>query len=84
MIRAPFNGRVGLRQVSVGSLVEPGAVITTLDDISTIKLDFSVPEMVVVDETGTRGAGARHRVPASGSTGARRERRLARRPRDVR
>ncbi|ASJ96903.1 MULTISPECIES: efflux RND transporter periplasmic adaptor subunit [Shewanella] len=43
-IRAPFSGRLGLRQVSQGSLVTPGTVITTLDDISTIKLDFSVPE----------------------------------------
>ncbi|WP_394205431.1 efflux RND transporter periplasmic adaptor subunit [Shewanella waksmanii] len=43
-IRAPFSGRLGLRQVSVGSLVTPGTVITTLDDISIIKLDFSVPE----------------------------------------
>ena len=45
IIRAPFAGRVGLRQISVGSLVSPGAVITTLDDTSVIKLDFSVPEV---------------------------------------
>lgn len=45
VIRAPFAGRVGLRQISVGSLVSPGAVITTLDDTSVIKLDFSVPEV---------------------------------------
>lgn len=44
VIRAPFSGRVGLRNVSVGSLVTPGQVITTLDDISIIKLDFTVPE----------------------------------------
>lgn len=44
VIRAPFTGRVGLRNTSVGSLVTPGQVITTLDDISVIKLDFSVPE----------------------------------------
>lgn len=43
-ILAPFSGRLGLRQISQGSLVTPGTVITTLDDISTIKLDFSVPE----------------------------------------
>jgi membrane fusion protein, multidrug efflux system len=43
-VRAPFSGRVGLRRVSVGSLVAPGAVITTLDDTGTIKLDFTVPE----------------------------------------
>ncbi|MBK6599509.1 MAG: efflux RND transporter periplasmic adaptor subunit [Proteobacteria bacterium] len=44
VIRAPFSGRVGLRRVSVGSLVNPGTVITTLDDTSTIKLDFRIPE----------------------------------------
>lgn len=43
-ISAPFSGALGLRQVSVGALVTPGKAITTLDDISVIKLDFSVPE----------------------------------------
>jgi membrane fusion protein (multidrug efflux system) len=47
VIRAPFDGRVGLRRVSVGSLVAPGTIITTLDDTRTIKLDFTVPERVV-------------------------------------
>jgi membrane fusion protein (multidrug efflux system) len=47
VIRAPFAGRVGLRRVSVGSLIAPGTVITTLDDTSSIKLDFTVPESVV-------------------------------------
>ncbi len=47
VIRAPFAGRVGLRRVSVGSLVNPGAVITTLDDTSRIKLDFTIPETYV-------------------------------------
>lgn len=45
IIKAPFSGRVGLRKVSVGSFVSPGTVITTLDDTSIIKLDFSVPEV---------------------------------------
>lgn len=44
VIRAPFDGRVGLRRVSVGSLVNPGTVITTLDDTSVMKVDFAVPE----------------------------------------
>ncbi|MBL8628878.1 MAG: efflux RND transporter periplasmic adaptor subunit [Rhodospirillaceae bacterium] len=43
-IIAPFSGVLGPRRVSLGALVQPGAVITTLDDISTIKLDFAVPE----------------------------------------
>ena len=44
LIRAPFAGVLGLRMVSPGTLVRPGDQITTLDDISVIKLDFSVPE----------------------------------------
>jgi membrane fusion protein (multidrug efflux system) len=44
-IVAPFTGRVGLRNVSLGGLVSPGGVITTLDDLSVVKLDFSVPEI---------------------------------------
>ncbi len=47
VIRAPFNGTVGLRRVSVGSLVSPGTVITTLDDTSVMKLDFDVPETFI-------------------------------------
>lgn len=43
-IRAPFDGRVGLRRVSPGSFVNTQTIITTLDDVSSIKLDFSVPE----------------------------------------
>ncbi len=42
-IKAPFNGVLGLRQVSPGALVAPGEVITTLDDISRMRLDFTVP-----------------------------------------
>jgi len=44
VIRAAFDGRTGFRRVSVGSFVSPGSVITTLDDTSRIKLDFTVPE----------------------------------------
>ena len=44
VIRAPFTGRVGLRRVSVGSLINPGTIITTLDDTSVMKVDFAVPE----------------------------------------
>jgi membrane fusion protein (multidrug efflux system) len=47
LMRAPFGGVLGLRRVSMGSLVRPGDVITTLDDISLIKLDFTVPEAFI-------------------------------------
>ncbi|MBI2381304.1 MAG: efflux RND transporter periplasmic adaptor subunit [Gammaproteobacteria bacterium] len=43
-IVAPFAGIVGLRQISPGDLVSPGLLITTLDDLSVLKADFSVPE----------------------------------------
>lgn len=45
LIKAPFAGVLGFRQVSVGALVTPGTEITTLDDISVVKLDFTVPEI---------------------------------------
>ena len=43
IISAPFDGVVGLRNISVGALVQPGDLITTIDDDSVMKLDFSVP-----------------------------------------
>jgi len=43
LVLAPFSGVVGLRNISVGALIEPGDVITTLDDDSVMKLDFTVP-----------------------------------------
>jgi membrane fusion protein, multidrug efflux system len=44
LILAPFTGLLGFRDVSPGTLVTPTTAITTLDDISVIKLDFTVPE----------------------------------------
>lgn len=43
-ISAPFDGWLGLRRISVGALVTPGAVIAQLDKIDVVKIDFSVPE----------------------------------------
>ena len=47
VIKAPFAGTLGVRKVSVGALVSPGSVVTTLDDISRIKVDFTVPEVAL-------------------------------------
>lgn len=44
LLKAPFSGILGFRQVSPGTLVEPGIPVVTLDDIDPVKLDFSVPE----------------------------------------
>jgi membrane fusion protein (multidrug efflux system) len=45
LIKAPFSGVVGLRNISVGALVEPGDLITTLDDDTVMKLDLAVPSV---------------------------------------
>lgn len=42
-IIAPFNGVLGIRNISVGSLITPGQEIVTLNDDSKMKLDFTVP-----------------------------------------
>ncbi|MFZ0243850.1 MAG: efflux RND transporter periplasmic adaptor subunit [Desulfobacterales bacterium] len=47
-IRAPFSGVLGIRQISTGAVVDSDTVITTLDDTSTIKLDFTIPEAYLV------------------------------------
>ncbi len=48
-IRAPFEGIVGLRGVSVGDYVQAGQDIVTLVDIDPIKVDFRVPEIYLSD-----------------------------------
>ncbi|MCA1769684.1 MAG: efflux RND transporter periplasmic adaptor subunit [Halomonas sp.] len=44
-VRAPFDGVVGFRNISVGSLVTPGTELVTLDKVDVVKLDFNVPEV---------------------------------------
>lgn len=43
-VRAPFAGRIGLRGVSAGSFISPQSRIASLQDVSPIKIDFSLPE----------------------------------------
>ena len=43
-IRAPFNGVVGLREVSEGSFVTTSTVIARLQNLSNLKIDFSIPQ----------------------------------------
>lgn len=46
-IRAPFAGILGIRMVSAGAVVDKDTIITTLDDISSVKLDFKIPENMI-------------------------------------
>jgi len=49
LVRAPFSGFLGFRNISAGSMITPATVITTLDDITMIKLDFNIPEIYLAD-----------------------------------
>lgn len=44
-VRAPFAGIVGLRRVDIGARVDDETVLTTLDDLSEVEIDFAVPEI---------------------------------------
>jgi membrane fusion protein (multidrug efflux system) len=44
IIRAPFDGVIGLRQVSIGAYVSPTDVIATIQQLDKIKVDFTLPE----------------------------------------
>lgn len=46
-IRAPFSGITGFRNVSIGSLVNNSVILTSIQDISRVKLDFSIPEKYI-------------------------------------
>jgi membrane fusion protein, multidrug efflux system len=43
-IRAPYSGQLGLRSISLGAYISPTDIITTLRQVSELKLEFSVPE----------------------------------------
>jgi membrane fusion protein, multidrug efflux system len=44
VIRAPFSGKVGFRNVAIGAYVSPSTVICKLSIINKLKLEFTVPE----------------------------------------
>lgn len=46
-ISAPFSGTIGIRQVDVGAYLASGTVIATLQDLSSLYVDFNVPEQAL-------------------------------------
>lgn len=48
-IRAPFDGIVGLRAISVGAYAQVGTTLVNLEKIDTLKLDFRLPEVNLRD-----------------------------------
>jgi membrane fusion protein, multidrug efflux system len=60
---------LGLRNISLGALVEPGDLITTLDDDRTMKLDFAVPSVFLADLRPGLAIEARSRLRRTGLRG---------------
>ena len=48
-LRAPFDGTIGLRQVSVGAYASPSTIVAKLTNLTPIKIEFSVPERYAND-----------------------------------
>lgn len=48
-IRAPFSGKVGLRNISPGAYVTPSTIIAVINQTDQLKLDFTVPEKYTVN-----------------------------------
>lgn len=48
-LRAPFDGIIGLRQVSEGAYATPSTVVANLTKISPLKIEFSIPERYAAD-----------------------------------
>jgi membrane fusion protein (multidrug efflux system) len=46
-LTAPFDGIIGIPQIEVGAYVQPGTVYATLQDIDTLRVDFSIPEQQI-------------------------------------
>jgi membrane fusion protein, multidrug efflux system len=48
-VRAPYQGKVGLRNVSLGSYLSPTDIVTTIRQVDKLKLEFAVPEKYAKD-----------------------------------
>ncbi|CAN5422905.1 efflux RND transporter periplasmic adaptor subunit [soil metagenome] len=43
-LRAPFNGVLGLRNISEGSYISPAQIVATIQQLNPVKIEFSIPE----------------------------------------
>jgi membrane fusion protein, multidrug efflux system len=51
LVRAPFTGQLGVRQVEVGQFLSAGTPIVTLTDLDNLYVDFTLPEQTRADLT---------------------------------
>lgn len=70
---APFSGTAGIPRIDIGQYVQPGTTVVTLQDLETMRADFSVPEqqlpLLKIGQTvrlGTGDAGTEEDMPYSG------------------
>ncbi len=64
-VRAPFAGRLGIRQVNLGQYLNPGTAVTVLESLGSVYVDFTLPQQYLGDvRTGTPV-----RVAIAGATG---------------
>lgn len=47
LLKAPFTGTVGIPRIELGQYLAPGTVVVTLQDLTTMRVDFTVPEQAL-------------------------------------
>lgn len=47
VVRAPFSGRLGIRQVDLGQYLQPGTAIVTLEQLDPLFVDFYLPQQAL-------------------------------------
>ncbi len=48
-VRAPFAGRLGIRQINLGQYLNPGTPVTVLESIGSVYVDFSLPQQQLAE-----------------------------------
>ncbi len=49
VVKAPFSGRLGIREINIGQYLAPGTRITVLESVGALHIDFSVPQQRLKD-----------------------------------
>jgi membrane fusion protein (multidrug efflux system) len=65
-IRAPFNGKLGIRAVNLGQYLNPSTPVTTLETVESMHVDFTLPQQ----RLGELAVGMPVRISATGTGGA--------------
>jgi membrane fusion protein (multidrug efflux system) len=47
LVRAPFAGRLGIRQVNLGQYLQPGTTLVTLESLDSVFVDFTLPQQIL-------------------------------------